>query len=292
MELNDLFARKSIDPKTVLVFRHRPTEPKLNRVLPRLAAERQDLYNAYQQTQSQTVENAMKTCAHVASFIGHEPGKALFIGLYRIGATTPLSSEEYWSHPAYSEMKEKYDIKGFTEEEDRSSVLWFDLQLTDFYSEWTGRLVVDWPPPERSWWRRADRNIIRVAAILNESALESPVPNWNQIVLTHEELSVLSGLWRAKLVEWRAVYYIFDVSDGKGYVGSAYGKDNLLGRFSEYAVSGHGGNRLLRNRDPRNFRFSILQRLDPDLDPEDVIAIENSWKARLHTRTPFGLNDN
>ena len=55
---------------------------------------------------------------------------------------------------------------------------------------------------------------------------------------------------------------------------------------------GHGGNSLLRQRDPKNFQFSILQRVSPDMDARDLIQIENSWKKRLHTRSPEGLNDN
>ena len=96
----------------------------------------------------------------------------------------------------------------------------------------------------------------------------------------------------SKLSEWRAIYYIWDGSDGKGYVGSAYGAANLLGRWLNYGAVGHGGNRLLRQRDPKNFRFSILQRVSPDMEQADVIAVENSWKERLHTREPWGLNDN
>jgi hypothetical protein len=87
-------------------------------------------------------------------------------------------------------------------------------------------------------------------------------------------------------------YYIFDTADGKGYVGSGYGGSNLLGRLLNYAASGHGGNRQLRQRDPQTFRFTILQRVSPDLDASDVVRIEGSWKQRLHTRAPYGLNDN
>jgi hypothetical protein len=292
MQLNDLFAARKIDPKAVIIFRHRPTEPKLYKMLPRLAAERPELYNAYQQTQSRVVENAMKTAEYVASFIGHEPRKALFVGLYSIGVTTPMTVEAYWQHPAYRELKSKYDIGGFAEGEDQTPILWFDLNLTDFYANWKGKLVVDWPPPERSWWRRAHRNEVYISSILEQSALDPPLPVWHQIVFTFDELGVLSSRWKSKLSEWRAIYYIRDISDGRGYVGSAYGEYNLLGRWSNYATLGHGGNKLLRNRDPRNFRFSILQRLDPDLDAESVVAIENSWKIRLHTRQPEGLNDN
>jgi hypothetical protein len=103
---------------------------------------------------------------------------------------------------------------------------------------------------------------------------------------------VLPTRWKSRLSEWRAIYYIFDASDGKGYVGSAYGDTNLLGRWLGYAAKGHGGNVLLRQRDPKQFQFSILQRVSPDMDAADVIRLEATWKERLHTRHPVGLNDN
>ncbi|SPE28577.1 conserved hypothetical protein [Candidatus Sulfopaludibacter sp. SbA6] len=107
MDLNDLFRNKGIDPQQVLVFRHRPTEPELNRVLPWLAAEKPDVFNAYQQTQGEKLEKVMTGLAvegrdaYVASFIGHEPGKALFVGLYSIGGSRPITREEFWQVPAH-----------------------------------------------------------------------------------------------------------------------------------------------------------------------------------------------
>lgn len=188
-------------------------------------------------------------------------------------------------------MRDKYGMKGWSREE-RKSGLWFDLKLADFHSSWKGKLVVDWPPPGLSWWRLAHRNNIPISAILEESALDPPMPDWREIELEWEELGVLSPSWSSKLAEWRGVYYIFDSHDGKGYIGSASGAENLLGRWKDYAASGHGGNALLKNRDARNFRFTILQRVSPDEDPWEVNRLEGTWKKRLHTRTPDGLNEN
>jgi len=295
MNLNDLLLGKGIDPKHVLVLRHRPREPELNKVLPWLAAERPDVFNAYQQTQRGNLERTMQAMTgtgYVASFIGREPGKALFVGLYSIEASKPLTYEEFWQVPAYIEMK-RFGMKvWYTSEADRPFVLWFDLALTDFYAHWKGKLIVGWPPPELSWWRRAHRNEMPALAVLEDSALDAAMPEWDEIALTWEELAVLPTRWKSALSQWRGIYYIFDTSDGKGYVGSAYGESNLLGRWLSYAASGHGGNRLLRQRDPRHFRFTILQRVSPDMDASDVIRLEGSWKQRLHTRGPYGLNDN
>ncbi|OHB68238.1 MAG: hypothetical protein A2Y77_01645 [Planctomycetes bacterium RBG_13_62_9] len=275
------------------MLRHRPWEPELNKVLPWLAAEKPDLFNAYQQTQGEKVERAMRRMegsGYVASFIGREPGKALFVGLYAISQSRPLTYEEYWNAPAYVELR-AFGMGPSTHEE-RSSILWFDLSLMDFYADWKGKLIVGWPPPERSWWRRAHRNKMPVLAILEDSALDAAVPEWDAIDLTWEQLRVLPARMKSALLQWRGIYYIFDASDGKGYVGSACGRNNLLGRWQNYAAYGHGGNRLLRQRNPRNFRFTILQRVSPDMEADDVIRLESSWKERLHTREPYGLNDN
>lgn len=294
MNLNDLLRGKEIDPQHVLVLRHRPHERELNKVLPWLAAERPDVFNAYQQTQGEKLQKVMETmkgAGYVASFIGHEPGKALFVGLYSIRVSKSLTLDEYWQIPAYIEMK-TFGMKGCTEEESGASILWFDLALTDVYATWKGKLIIGWPPPERSWWRRSHRNEMPILSILEDSALDAAMPEWDEIVFTWEELGVLPTRWKSALSQWRGIYYIFDTSDGKGYVGSAYGEANLYGRWLNYAAHGHGGNLLLRQRDPRHFRFSILQRVSPDMQASDLIRIEGAWKERLHTRVPYGLNDN
>ncbi len=290
MDLNELLLGEGIDPHGVLVFRHRPVEPELNKVLPLLAADKPDLFNAYQQTHGEKVEKAMTKAGYVATFVAHGGGKALFVGLYKIGKTKRLTHAQYWRVPANIELK-KLGMKGFLTES-RSSCLWFDLALQDFYSSWKGKLIVDWPPPERSWWRRAHRNTIPVHAILEDSALDAAMKKWDELDLTWNQLGVLPKRWQAKLAEWRGIYYIFDASDGKGYVGSAYGTDNLFGRWRRYAASGHGGNRLLRERNPQGFHFTILELVSPTMDADEVIRRENTWKDRLHTRKPSGLNDN
>ena len=221
--------------------------------------------------------------------IGYEPGKGVFVGLYSVGKTTPLTEAQFWEVPAYKELK-VFGIKGWVE--GKTSILWIDLALRDFYADWKGKLIIAWPPPERSWWRRAHRNEFPVLAVLEDSMLDAAMPSWEELNLSWEDLRVLPTRWCNALSQWRGIYYIFDPTVGKGYVGSAYGKDNLLGRWRGYAASGHGGNSLLKNRNPHALQFSILQRVSPDMDESDVIRLESTWKERLHTRDPLGLNDN
>ena len=288
LQLNDLFANEKISLDDVLVMRHRPTEPALRKVLPWLAAERPEIFNAYQQTQSERAERALAKAKYLASFIGHEAGKAIFVGLYRVGKITPLNYGQYWKVPAYKKMK-LMGHRGFTG--NRPKILWFDLKLLPFYSDWKGKLVIRWPSPERAWFRWARRNRFPVDAILNESCFSRGMPDWSEISLTWDELKIIPSSWRDRLKEWRGVYLIYDAHEQKGYVGSAYGHENILGRWTNYLAQGHGGNKLLRKSQPKNLRFSILQRVSPDLAADEVVRFENSWKIRLLTRE-FGLNKN
>ena len=289
MQLNDLLSREHIDPKDVIVFRHRPKEHKLREVLPWLVDENPEVFNAYQQTQGPKVEKAMLRAKYVASFIGHEAGKALFVGLYKVNGHRTLSFDQYWKEPTLVELKTKYGLVGMTDKHSKS--LWFDLVLLPFRKEWKGKLIVYWPGKEVSWWRWVDRNEFQIHAIAEESIFDRKMPEWNQLTLSWNELGVLPKKWRDELSRWRGIYFILDESDGKGYVGAAWGAENLLGRWLKYAKSGHGGNKKLKGRDPEHFRFSILQILPHDMKENDVQFIEKTWKDRLHTRE-FGMNDN
>ncbi|CAO3405476.1 GIY-YIG nuclease family protein [Azospirillum palustre] len=291
MFLNDLLTAGGVDSKQTLVLRHRPTEPTLARVLPWLAAERTDLFDSYQSCQGERLEAAMSKLPYVASFIAHGPGRALFVGLYSINEPTPYPRADFWSIPGYAELR-GFGMDGLAPTDPRQSILKFDLRLLDFRQEWRGKLIVGWPPPERSWWRRAHQNKMPVLAILEDSALEPAMPDWTELLVAWAELSVLPRRWCAALSEWRGIYYIRDTSDGRGYVGSAAGAENLLGRWRNYAKTGHGGNRLLLDRNPDTFVFSILQRTSPDMPKDDIARLETSWKVRLGTHAPAGLNDN
>lgn len=295
MTLNDLLQKHSIDPKQVVVMRHCPTEIEVRKVLPWLVHGQPKVFNAYQQLHGSTTEAALVRLVgtgYIASFVAMKPGQAVFAGLYKIRVATSLTYRQVLAIPEYQALR-SYGIADWTKDERKKSKLWFDLVLQKtFYPQWSGRLVVTWPPPERSWWRRAERNTITVFSIREESAFTEVMPDWKQLVLTWQQLRAIPASWRSALSQWRGIYFIYDTADGKGYVGSAYGKDNLLGRWLNYASSGHGGNKLLLDRQPDHFQFSILQRVSPDMEPDEVIQLESSWKDRLHTGEKWGLNGN
>ncbi|MEZ6063123.1 MAG: GIY-YIG nuclease family protein [Planctomycetaceae bacterium] len=286
MDMNHLLKEAAVDPETSLVLRHRPKEPELRRVLPWLVEERHAVFNAYQQTQSPRTERQMRRATHVVSLIGDQPGRGVFVGIYRMGKPPRNTSRADRKRiPAHCEL-EKYGHPDHPGQQ-----LWFDLERMEAFSHWIGKLIVGWPPPEISWSRWSGRNTFDIVAILEESLFCQHMPDWKSLVLSWNDLQVMPTTWKAALSQWLGVYFILDISDGRGYVGSAYGKDNIFGRWGNYRRTGHGGNKLLRSRNPENLRFSILERLSPDTPPDEVIRRETTWKLRLHTQTQ-GLNDN
>ena len=291
LTLNRILISSGIDLSQVLVFRHRPWEPSLNRVFDRLVTQRRDLFDCYQSTHAANTEAALRRAKYVVSFIRYRPKKALFVGLYANASQRNMSISEYQSRAKHQELM-SYGMGGHKASDGRQSVIEFELRQVEWHTEWSERLVIEWPGLERSWYRWADRNVFPVAAIAEQSCLIEPMPQWDEIALDWNELATLPEHWKGALSHWRGIYLIIDQGDGMQYVGSAYGRDNILQRWTEYARTGHGGNKGLRQRDPNNFRFSILQRTSPDLPDSDVIELEGSWKRRLRSRVPFGLNEN
>ena len=95
-----------------------------------------------------------------------------------------------------------------------------------------------------------------------------------------------------------AVYLIADRKEGTQYVGSAYGKDGLWGRWAgDIATGGHGDNKKMHQAMKENpqrchdLQFSVLQILSKSLSEDEIIKAETLWKNKLLTKE-HGWNDN
>ena len=291
LTFSDLLKRADIDPATVILLRHKAREDELNRKLPWLIANEPDVYGRWQRIQGDPLTKSVIKLSgrgYIASFIRHGAGRALFAGLYPIGENHETMSRTKLLQWYATAMKYGADPPGGT-----GSRTILDLHdAHPFYSELKGKLVIGWQGGDRTWYRRAQNMAYPIHAICEQSALtEQPVPDWDTLIVPWDDLAILPRSWRDALRQWRGVYYIFYTSDGKVYVGSAYGDQNLLGRWESYAKTGHGGNKQMKKRKPENFIFSILELTSPTANEADVIALEGRWKTRLHTRE-YGLNDN
>ena len=105
--------------------------------------------------------------------------------------------------------------------------------------------------------------------------------------------------WKASLMAVKGIYLIMDTSNGKSYVGSAYGDAGIWSRLNCYINTGHGWNdELVRTINDKgidyalsNFKFSILE-VFAFTTPDDLIhARESHWKEVMLSRK-FGYNKN
>jgi hypothetical protein len=87
------------------------------------------------------------------------------------------------------------------------------------------------------------------------------------------------------------VYLLTCPKTKEQYVGSATGANGFWDRWQQYAETGHGGNAGLNSRDPSDYQVSILEVAGSSSIFEDIIAMEQRWKARLRSRE-MGLNRN
>ena len=107
--------------------------------------------------------------------------------------------------------------------------------------------------------------------------------------------------WKVALENMKGVYVIVDKSNGKKYVGSAYGESGIWARWKTYVYSeGHGYNDELveliakngADYARNNFQLAIIELLSMKTDDDFVIHRESFWKNVLQTRGEFGYNKN
>jgi hypothetical protein len=141
-----------------------------------------------------------------------------------------------------------------------------------------------------------------VVEIKPEKMSIADFPGFNSVLLSYEMLKSIvrqdHPSWRTALSNIAGVYVISDIANGLQYVGSAYGGIGLWQRWSDYAVTGDGGNKefrsLLRAKGTdyaSNFQFSILGVCDINASPDYILAREFHWKNVLLSRE-FGYNQN
>lgn len=105
--------------------------------------------------------------------------------------------------------------------------------------------------------------------------------------------------WKASLMAVKGVYLIIDQSNGKSYVGSAYGDAGIWSRLSCYVNTGHGWNdELIKKIEEKgidyalaNFKFSILEVFSFNTPDNVILERESHWKYVMLSRI-FGYNKN
>lgn len=166
----------------------------------------------------------------------------------------------------------------------------YDLTVQEPLRDLIGRLVIDWGPAAIAWVQHADRQNKPIKELRKEFK-EPDFPGFLQFI---EPLSVVDRLpkhWTATLQSSRGVYLLTCPRTKEQYVGSATGEKGFWGRWQEYLANGHGGNVVLRSLEPSDYQVSILEVAGTALAENDIVKLEQRWKAKLQTRQ-MGLNGN
>ena len=196
-----------------------------------------------------------------------------------------------------------YQVNGVRDAKDWSGFI-YTLKRVPGLEHLDGRVIIDFPKEFRQSYLVGPNHEAQliVSSIQEEKMSIAEFPGFDGIRLSFEMLACIIRQdipsWRAALSNVGGIYLIVDGKTGKQYVGSAYGGKGLWQRWAEYAKSGHGGSKelreLLRSRGVEyatNFQFSLLEDCNINANQEDVIARECHWKDVLMTRE-FGLNWN
>ena len=232
-------------------------------------------FNQFQVIQSQ--KNFSRR--YVVSFYEYDQGLWMFAGVWRVDGV-PIKTPEHFL---------------------------YKFSFVDASSPLERRLIVSWPNRFRNSYPNGEtlNNELQVHAILAVPDVLGNFPGFSRIRISLTGLRTLladpvgSSGWITALQSVAGVYVITDTREQKLYVGAAYGEKNLWQRWSEYARTGHGGNKNLKfEYDKRgdkvfeDYVFSLLWHADSSATQDQVQRMESFWKEALLTRGSRGYNAN
>jgi hypothetical protein len=274
---NTLLEDAGLAPSQVRLLRHQTGKVR-GRTPYSLWRDDRTGFERYQSYQLGGDRRAYFAAPYWASFVMPPGGGTMFVGLYSaslIGAVAPGSIDPLSGNP----MDDRHEV--------------YDVAYLSALAEYAGRLFVHWgdsSSANRAWVQKADHQNKRLIE-LRRAFEEEEFPGFTSLVRPLSEIDTMPAGWKQVLKANRGVYLLVCPKTREHYVGSAYGQEGFLGRWRNYVSDGHGGNVALRNRSPSDYVVSILEVAGSNATNEDIIALENAWKAKLLSRD-MGLNRN
>ncbi|MBT2700437.1 GIY-YIG nuclease family protein [Bacillus sp. ISL-40] len=284
MDLRNLMQFYGLDTsKKIKVARHK--DEKRGYDLPLLYQIGQfDIYQSYQEGPD------FHGCEYLISFLGTDNNQAIFIGVYKVKSIKKASEVPLPLHFFY------YDIY----KPNRN--YFYELEEMPGFADLKDRLVINWSGGAINWIQWLDRREKEVVQLLPKGYV-SYFPGYLNFILTHDQLKKIIENpdahkdWHKMLSAVAGIYLIVDTTSGKQYIGSASGKEGLLGRFKTYAKGADGGNVELKKLIDANplhakmLQFTLLETLPLSLTAKEVLVREELYKKKLGSRKN-GLNLN
>jgi len=182
----------------------------------------------------------------------------------------------------------------------------YNIQLVEECKPFIGRLKIKLKRPGRIKAFKFEKHYhqLVVSEILAQPYSGEAFCGYDSINISFSMLEAIVIIqradWKAALENTKGVYLITDVSNGKRYVGSAYGVTGIWSRWLSYIYTGHGHNdefsKLISQHGidyaRKNYRFTLLEQRTMKTDDQVIIERETYWKNVLLTRAPYGYNKN
>ena len=199
---------------------------------------------------------------------------------------------------------DKWLFGGIFEVKTRQKGAYYTTELLENGQEYIGRLLVHHPGPRvpgRAFTTERYYADLIVSQIFDKPYSGETFCGYENI---KHDFNILESIFKTNKIDWKAalenvkgVYLIIDKSNGKMYIGSAYGESGIWSRWACYIGTGHGWNdELTKLIDKegfdyarKNFKFSLLEYRSMKTDDKVIINREQYWKNILLSVT-YGYN--
>ena len=182
----------------------------------------------------------------------------------------------------------------------------YKIEEIQDYNPYVGRLKVGLKKPSRGKAFRLEKHLgdMVVSEVLQLPYSGEAFPGYECINHAFSDLRTVFETekpdWKAALQNVKGVYVIVDKSNGKRYVGSAYGDSGIWARWNCYIGTGHGWTneltKLIEQKgyeySMKNFQMSLLEYRPMKTDDGEIIKREGFWKKVMLSIGQFGYNKN
>ena len=171
--------------------------------------------------------------------------KNFVVGNIAIGFVPIPSKQDHWLLFHIGEVTEDLNIQ---------NGIGYRHKILSLYDKFIGRLIVKYHNKGQNMVRKGDKILkeCEVVEILPNVYNNDFFPGYFNVNVSWQTLKnlITKPIWVTALKNQKGVYLLVDTSNGKKYVGSAYGGNMILGRWECYIRSGHGGNEGQRHWSP------------------------------------------